>query len=235
MRLKWILVGLLFTLGISFAGTTGKISGYVYDSATGAPLPGANVLVRNTSLGAATNADGFFVILNIPPGEQEVMATYIGYATVQQTGVLVNIDLTTPLDFNLQVEAFEGEEIIVIAERKLVQVDIASSQVNISKDEIKDLPATSIGDVVGMEAGMSGLSVRQGDLDETTLLVDGLAMKDSRTGNPISTISLSSIEEIMVQSGGFSAEYSDLQSGVISIVTKEGSTENYNLNVNVKY
>ena len=235
MRLKWILVGLLFTLGISFAGTTGKISGYVYDSATGSPLPGANVLIRNTSLGAATNASGFFVILNIPPGEHEVMATYIGYATVQQTGVYVNIDLTTPLDFNLQVEAYKGEEIIVTAERKLVQVDIASSQVNISKDEIKDLPATNIGDVVGMEAGMSGLSVRQGDLDETTLLVDGLAMKDSRTGNPISTISLSSIEEIMVQSGGFSAEYSDLQSGMVSIVTKEGSAEDYNLNVNVKY
>jgi outer membrane receptor protein involved in Fe transport len=235
MRLKWILVGVLLAFGISFAGTTGKISGYVYDAATGDPLPGANVLIRNTSMGAATNADGFYVILNIPPGEHEVMATYIGYATVQQTAVPVNIDLTTQLDFNMKVEAFKGEEIIVTAERKPVQVDIASSQVNISKDEINDLPATDVADVVGMEAGMSGLSVRSGDLDETTLLVDGLAMKDSRTGDPISTVSLSSIEQIMVQSGGFSAEYSDLQSGMVSIVTKEGDTERYNFNANIKY
>ncbi|MBN2781115.1 MAG: carboxypeptidase-like regulatory domain-containing protein, partial [Candidatus Marinimicrobia bacterium] len=226
---------LLLSVGIIFAGTTGKISGYVNDAATGDPLPGANVIIKNTSQGAATNAEGFYVILNIPPGEYEVMASYIGYAVIQQTDVRVNIDLTTPLDFSMQIEAYKGEEIVVTAERKPVQVDIASSQVNIGKDEIADLPATSISDVVGMEAGMSGLSVRDGDLNETTLLIDGLSIKDNRTGEPISTISLSSIEEIMVQSGGFSAEYSDLQSGVVSVVTKEGSSKKYSMNVNVKY
>lgn len=235
MRLKWILAGVLLVLGISFAGTTGKISGYVTDAETGEPLPGANVLIKNTSFGAAANSEGFYVILNIPPGEYDIVASYIGYASVQQNGVRVKIDLTTTLNFDLQVQAYQGEEIIVSAQREPVQVDIASSQVNISRDEIADLPATTISDVVGMEAGMNGMQVRYGDLDETTLLVDGLAMKDSRTGNPISTVSLSSIDEIMVQSGGFSAEYSDLQSGVVSVVTKEGSIERYTLNANVKY
>lgn len=235
MRLKRILAGVMLVLGISFAATTGKISGYVVDAATGEPLVGANVLIKDTRLGAATNPEGFYVILNIPPGEYEVVATYIGYATVQQNEVPVNIDLTTKLDFDMQVQAFQGQEIVVTAERKPVQVDVASSQVNISKDEIADLPATSISDVVGMEAGMSGLAVRSGDLDETTLLVDGLALKDSRTGDPIATISLSSIEEIMVQSGGFSAEYSDLQSGMISVVTREGSRDSYSVSANIKY
>lgn len=235
MRLRWILAGVLLVFSISYAATTGKISGYVTDAGTGEPLAGANVLIRNTSLGAATNAEGFYVILNIPPGEYEVVSSYIGYATVQQAEVRVRIDLTTLLDFEMRVQAYQGEEILVTAERKVVQVDIASSQVNISRDEIADLPATSISDVVGMEAGMSGLQVRSGDLDETTLLVDGLTMKDSRTGDPISTISLSSIQEVMIQSGGFSAEYSDLQSGVVSIVTREGSLDKYSLNMNVKY
>ena len=160
-------------------------------------------LLAGTSMGAAANAEGYYVILNIPPGEYEVTATYIGYAKVVKQEVAVNIDLTTLLDFDLQVQAFKGQEIVVTAERKPVQVDVASSQLNISKDEISDLPATDIEDVVGMEAGMSGLAVRAGDLDETTVLLDGLTMKDNRTGNPISNISLSSIEEIMVQSGGF--------------------------------
>jgi outer membrane receptor protein involved in Fe transport len=235
MRLKRILAGILLIAGISYAATTGKISGYVLDDATGEPLAGANVLIKNTTMGAATNAEGFYVILNIPPGEYEVVASYIGYASVQQNEVPVNIDLTTQLNFSMQVQAYQGQEIVVTAQRKPVQVDIASSQVNISKDEISDLPATSISDVVGMEAGMSGLEIRSGDLDETTLLVDGLALKDSRTGNPIATVSLASIEEIMVQSGGFSAEYSDLQSGVVSVVTREGSRDRYSLSANVKY
>lgn len=226
---------MLMIISIAFAGTTGKISGIVRDANTGEPMAGANVLISGTSLGAAANAEGYFVILNIPPGEYEVTATYIGYAKVVKQEVEVNIDLTTLMDFDLQVQAFQGQEIVVTAERKAVQVDVASSQLNISKDEISDLPATSIDDVVGMEAGMDGLSVRAGDLDETTVLLDGLTMKDNRTGNPISNISLSSIEEIMVQSGGFSAEYSDLQSGVVSIVTKEGSPERFSVNANIKY
>jgi len=235
MRLVKILLAMLLIAGVAFASTTGKISGYVRDVETGEPLPGANVVLRGTTMGAATNSDGFYVILNVPPGEYEVVATYIGYATLQQTEVRVRIDLTTLLDFNMRIQAFRGEEIIVTAERVLVQVDMASSQVNISRDEIADLPAMNISDIVGMEAGMSGLQVRSGDLDETKLLVDGLTMKDSRTGNPISNISLSSIEEIMIQSGGFSAEYSDLQSGVISVVTSEGSRDRYRLSVNLKY
>lgn len=235
MRLKRLLVAILMIISMAFAGTTGKISGVVRDATTGEPMAGANVLITGTSLGAAANAEGYFVILNIPPGVYQVSATYIGYAKVVKQEVEVNIDLTTLLDFDLQVQAYQGQEIVVIAERKAIQVDVASSQLNISKDEIADLPATNIADVVGMEAGMSGLAVRAGDLDETTLLLDGLTMKDNRTGNPISNISLSSIEEVMVQSGGFSAEYSDLQSGVVSIVTKEGNPKKFTVNANVKY
>jgi hypothetical protein len=54
--------------GIVVSGTTGKISGQVMDARTGEPLPGVNIVITQTAIGAATNLDGFYYIINIPPG-----------------------------------------------------------------------------------------------------------------------------------------------------------------------
>ncbi len=51
-----------------YAGTTGKIAGVVLDGDTGDPLPGANVIIEKTNLGAATDLRGNYAILNVPPG-----------------------------------------------------------------------------------------------------------------------------------------------------------------------
>ncbi|MDZ7625174.1 MAG: carboxypeptidase-like regulatory domain-containing protein [Ignavibacteriaceae bacterium] len=70
------------SLSFTFAGTTGKIAGKVTDSKTGEALPFVNILIEGTNLGAATDIDGNYVILNIPPGKYNVKAQYIGYQAV---------------------------------------------------------------------------------------------------------------------------------------------------------
>ncbi|MDD5765028.1 MAG: TonB-dependent receptor [Candidatus Marinimicrobia bacterium] len=218
-----------------FSGVTGKISGQITDEQSGQPLGGVNVIIEGTSLGAASDMDGNYSILNIAPGTYTVKVMMIGYAPLTLTDVRVNIDLTTPLNAYLRVESLVGEEVVVVAERKVVQRDVASSQTNISKEQIDDLPVTSVTGVIGMQAGVDGLSVRKGDSDELAMMVDGISLKDDRTGKPISGIPLSSVQEIMITSGGFSAEYSDLQAGVINVVTREGSTEKYTFNLTARY
>jgi len=220
---------------VLFAGTTGKISGQTTDAQSGQPLGGVNVIIEGTSLGAASDMSGNFVILNIAPGTYRVKVMMIGYAPLTLTDVRVNIDLTTPLNVELKVESLVGEEVVVVAERKVVQRDVASSQMNISKEQIDDLPVTSVSGVIGMQAGVEGLSVRKGDADELAMMVDGISLKDDRTGKPISGIPLSSVQEIMITSGGFSAEYSDLQAGVINVVTREGSADKYTFNLTTRY
>jgi hypothetical protein len=81
-------------------GTTGKISGKVIDVTTNEPLPFVNVIIEGTSLGATTDADGYYAILNISPGTYNVKATYIGYQAISYKGVKVSIDLTTKIDFS---------------------------------------------------------------------------------------------------------------------------------------
>ena len=231
-----ILILVVFILaGQLFGAVTGKIAGRVTDIGTGEPLIGANVVLTGTSMGAATDFEGYYVILNISPGNYTIRAMMIGYAPVNYTDVRVNVDLTTTVDFGLQIETIKGEEVVVISDRKVIKQDVASSQINISSDRIDDLPVTTVEGVIGLQAGVEGMSVRQGSTDELAVMLDGIGLKDDRTGEPISGIPLSSVQEIMIQSGGFNAEYSDLQSGIINVVTKKGSANKYNLNVNYRY
>ncbi len=224
----------LLLVSCMYAQISGKIMGTVSDE-NGNPLPGANVIVEGTVYGAAANEDGFYVILNVPPGVYSVASTYVGYARLSQSGVRVEIDLTSQVDFRMKPQAFQGETVTVVAERKVIRVDVASSQTNLSSDQIEDLPATSVEDVISMQAGVTGLEVRQGGVDELAYMMDGVSMKDDRTGRPVSGVPLSSVQEIMIQSGGFNAEYSDLQAGVINVVTKEGHPEKYSFDLSYKH
>ncbi len=225
-----------FTILISTlsAATTGKIAGRITDQKSGEPLVGVNVVIQGTMFGTATDYNGSYTILNISPGHYSVVATMIGYKKTTVSEVKVMIDLTTTLNIEMEVESILGEEVIVIAKRKVIQQDVSSSQINISSDQIVDLPVSSVDDIVSMHAGVEGLEVRRGDSDELAFLLDGVSLKDDRTGAPVSGVPLSSVKEIMIQSGGFSAEYSDLQSGVINVVTKDGNKENYVFNFDIK-
>ena len=58
---------------------------------------------------------GEYVILNIPPGNYTVKASYIGYASYKVTNVRVSLDRTTNQDFALKEAVIEGEEVVVLA------------------------------------------------------------------------------------------------------------------------
>ena len=124
------------SLSLTFAGTTGKIAGKVTDKTTGEPLPFVNIIMVGTNLGAATDIDGNYVILNIPPGKYNVKAQYIGYQPVLVENVSVSIDLTTTVDFTLSESAVELEEVVVQGKQDLIKKDVTSSQSLISAEQI---------------------------------------------------------------------------------------------------
>ncbi|MCB0281700.1 MAG: TonB-dependent receptor [Calditrichae bacterium] len=235
-HLKNALILLLFTTVYLFAGTTGKIAGEIKDSKTGEPLPGVNVYLDGTALGAATDIEGYYVILNVPPGKYTLKVVNIGYKEKTFLDVRVNIDQTTTIDVDLQEESLElGEEITVVATRPVVEKDVAASRANISAEEIESLPIASVDQVVGLQAGIEGLSIRGGGTDEVAFIADGFVLRDERNNTPYTGLSLTSIEEIQVQAGGFTAEYGNIRSGVINVVTKEGSRENYDFSFIGRY
>ncbi len=219
---------LLMNATILWAGTTGKIAGRITDKETGEPLYGVNVIVNGTTLGAATDFEGYYSILNIPPGIHTVKISMIGYAPVTVNEVRVRIDETSPVNVQLSLEAIQTGSVVVIAERNIIKQDVSTSVSAVQPDEIESLPVTSINDVIGLQAGVEdGLVVRGGGADELLFQLDGVTLRDPRNNKPISSIALSSIREVSIERGGFNAEYGQVRSGIVNIVSREGESNKY--------
>ncbi len=160
------------------AQTTGKIAGVVTDADFGSGLPGVNVFIEGTTQGTATNVEGAYSIIGVPPGTYTVVASYIGFATQKTENVVVNAGLTVEVDFELREEVFEGEEIVVVAERPLVQKDLTATTAIVSGDEIRSLPVENFGQVLGLQAGVVDGHFRGGRIGEVGYWVDGMPVTD---------------------------------------------------------
>jgi hypothetical protein len=237
----------IFTITILFILLTasnlfsqsGKIQGYVKDAVTGEALIGVNVLVEGTTMGAATNVEGFYVILNVRPGTYSVRASMIGYATKTISNLEVNTGLTTEADFELSDQTITTEEVVVVAQSPVIQKDVSSNIINLDAQDIQNLPVTSITSVIGLQAGIlagaDGPIIRGGGADQTAFVVNGITLRDERDNTPYTGISFTSVDEIQVQTGGFSAEYGNLRSGLINVVTKEGNKDRYSFSFVGRY
>ncbi len=222
---------------ILFAGNTGKLTGKITDAKTGEGLPFVNVTVVGTMLGAASDMDGNYTILNIPPGTYKVKFQYVGYQTKIVEGVKINIDLTTRLDVKLSEESVNIGEVVVQAERKGLQKDVTSSQALVSSDEIKNLPVAEIDDVLQLQAGITRgaggeFHIRGGRSQEIAYNVNGISITDSYDNSRGIELDNSSVQELQVISGTFNAEYGNAMSGIINTVTKEGG-EQFHGNVEI--
>jgi len=224
----------LFATGPAFA-QSGKIAGTVTDAVTGESLIGVNVAIEGTTQGAVTDTDGYYTILNVSPGTYTLRASYIGFATQVIENVRVNIDQTTTIDVTMQEEVIEGEEVVVTAVRPVVQPDVSASLANIGAEEIERLPVSSISGAIGLQAGVLGLEVRGSSTAELNFMVNGLSFRDERDNSPFTTVSIAAVEEIQVQTGGFNAEYGNVRSGVVNVVTKEGGRSRYGVDVIARY
>ncbi len=227
---------ILIAIGFIFAGTTGKIAGAITDAETGDPVPGVNIFLEGTSYGAASDIDGSYFILDVPPGTYTVVFSFIGYQQLRLTNVKVQIDLTTRLNVKLKPKILMTKEVIeVVATQPVVQKDVAASRKSINAEDIEALPVTSVGEVVGLQAGItSNMEIRGSGADQVMFMVDGITLRDERSNKPMSDIPLSAVQQISVQSGGFSAEYNNVRSGVVNVVTKEGSPDKYTATITYK-
>lgn len=214
---------------ISRAGTTGKIAGTVTDAANGRPLPGVNVLVQGTILGASTDLNGTYFILNVPAGVYTLRAEMIGYSPMEQTDVQVNVDLTSSVNFSLRETVLDVAEVItVVAERPLVRMDVTSSSDITTAIEIQEMPVEEVDDILETQAAVTTdidgyTHMRGGRKEEVAYMVDGILVKNPYSGQ-MDNLNLNSgaIEEMVAVSGTFNAEYGNAMSGIVNIVTKEG-------------
>ncbi len=220
-----ILVLSIFLSGSLHAGTTGKVVGKVIDEETGQPLIGANLILKGTSMGAAADITGSYMILNVPPGAYTLIVRMIGYGTVEYENLRVSIDLTSSVDFSLTTTTLEGEVVTVIGKTPLIRMDLTSSSVSISAEQIEALPVDNFTDIVALQAGVVEGHFRGGRTGEVLYLVDGIPVNDVFSGDFAFQVENNAIQEMEIISGTFNAEYGQVQSGVVNVLTKEGGQE----------
>ena len=144
----YVAVGLCASQALA---ANGKISGVVTDRSSGEAIPGANVTtaVGGATVGATTDANGRYFLLNLAPGIYAVKASIIGYGPVEKTAVRVRQDLTTQVDFALAEQSIQAEAITVVAERPLVEKSLTSSRTSIDVSEINNtMPVTDLADLI---------------------------------------------------------------------------------------
>ncbi|MCC7143492.1 MAG: TonB-dependent receptor, partial [Candidatus Eisenbacteria bacterium] len=229
--------------GVAHAGTVGKVNGVVKDKSTGLPLPNANVTLVGTSMGANAGAAGSFAILNIPGGTYDFKASFVGYKDVLLQGVQVIPDFTTELAFALEpTVAAIMEAITVGAEKPLIQRDRTGSVRFLGQEELQNQPTRGYQEAAALQAGVvantaslavggaqieestndARLYVRGGRSNEVAYFVDGFSQQDPLTGISTTAINQNAIDQVVVQTGGFDAEYGRIMSGVVNVVTREG-------------
>ncbi len=219
----------------ALAGTTGKLTGRVVDDKK-QPLPGVNVRIEGQRLGGITDDHGEYFIIGIPAGRYSVHMNLIGYANYTAENVEITPDFSTTLDAVLKTEAVQMNEVVVNAERPLLQKDATGTTKFLSGSDIAKLPTRGYRDAVAQQAGVvnfgrqidreatngNTIILRGGRPNETAYYVDGFSQQDPLTGNSTTAINNSAIEEVVLMTGGFNAEYGRIMSGVVNVTTKEG-------------
>lgn len=229
---KFLLLSLIFSLTILtiqiFAGSAGKIAGTVKDKETGEPLPFANVFIDGTTMGAATDIDGNFTILNVPPGIYSITASVVGYQKVTITDTRVNVDFTTRLDFELSSGSVQMEAVVVQGVRDpLIRQDLTNPIVAINAETIQELPVDQISDIIKLQAGVTvgddgQIHMRGGFGNETAYTLNGVSLNDPYNNRKSIGLATNAVQEVSISSGTFSAEYGNALSGLVNYVTKEG-------------
>ncbi len=250
MRYAWfrvLFLGCLLMLPAALAfGANGKIRGTVRDDATRQALPGANIVLVGTTLGAMADAGGNYTILNVPPGVYRLQASSVGYRRVVIENVSVNLDQTVEQNFALPSEAVEVSEVLISAERRVVDKNRTSTKSTVTSEEIMNLPMVSAIEVLNTTPGAFKGFVRGGKINETKTVIDGVDVSDqfyavaaeqanhgilvaaSLTRNSQSQLStstnvnFSAVEQMALNTGALGAENPNATAGTITYALKEG-------------
>ena len=228
-----VALSLLLLTSSAFAQSgVGKMSGKIVDADTGEPLIGANVILLNTNLGAATDIDGNYFILNITPGNYNVKVSYVGYAPKTIQGIRIVANLTYELNIELSTDFTLPE--IVVEDKKFFEEKATNTVRVIDSETIDRLPVRGVSSIASLQSGVvvaegsggtSGnatINVRGGRGSEVLYIVDGIPQNNLYSRDSENQVANIAIDQISFQIGGFEAKYGQSQSGVVSVTTKSG-------------
>nr|NIU01007.1 TonB-dependent receptor [Nitrosopumilaceae archaeon]NIV13020.1 TonB-dependent receptor plug domain-containing protein [Fodinibius sp.]NIX61609.1 TonB-dependent receptor plug domain-containing protein [Nitrosopumilaceae archaeon] len=233
-RILFLLIIFLSAPFYLFGQSSGKIVGVVKDDATGEPLPGVNIIIEGTTLGAATDIDGYYVILNVPVGVYNVRANFVGYTNVVKEGVRISANVTEEVNFNLEETTVEGEAVIVSGQRPLVEKHVTQSVSLVTSEDLQSTPVRGLQSIVALQNSVivqdDNIHIRGGREEEVGYYLDGASAIDPISNTQAVYVIQEAVEEYQVLAGGYTAEFGGANSGIIRTELKTG-TPDYNFSL----
>jgi hypothetical protein len=247
IRILFVLVAFILAGEVRLFGQTSKgtIVGVVKDQKGGA-VAGAKVTLEDASKGqsreTATEDNGVFRFVALPPGSYDLRIEQAGFAMVMVKSVIVAVDETRTVDVALKI-ASQQDTVTVSGAAELAQTE--SSQLGQVIDNMKtqELPlngrnfaqlarlTTGVaasgggGGQQGGEGGVSGYASNGQRSSSNNFMVDGIDNNDYFAGAVAQLPSIDSIEEFHVQTSTYDAEYGHNSGSVVNLVTKSGTNQ----------
>jgi outer membrane receptor protein involved in Fe transport len=233
IRIRMLACILMFE-GLSLSQTPGALTGTVADAGTGKPVPGANVILQGTVLGAVTDDDGRFEIGGIPAGGYAVKVSMLGYRTETLEEVKISQGTVASVGINLSPSALQGNPVVVTASKSPEELATVHQSVEVLGSdrllgrETRRLEET-IGSVSGIHFNEENISIRGSSGysvfnvgSRVLLLVDGVSVVSSDLGGiNWKILPILDIDRIEIVKGAGSALYgSSAMGGVVNIITK---------------
>jgi len=238
---------ILIILAILFSFSTMKgfaqnllLTGVVKNAGNGETLPSANIIVKGTSIGTATNVDGFFTLLNLPEKKFTLNVFYVGCHALELEVDLDKVD--GRLIIEMQPSNIEIDEVFVTAKSyKMMKATEGVSSARVSPMDLKTLPSFGQVDVFrslqllpgisGTNESSSGLYVRGGTPDQNLVLLDGMTVYNvDHFFGFFSAFNADAIKDIQMFKGGYPAKYGGRISSVVDLTGKTGDPNNFHMN-----
>ena len=229
-KLYKIFLLVLFACSFTFS-QTGRISGKIIDQQTGEALIGANIIIVGTSLGAASDVNGEYLVSNLNAGQYSVKASYIGYQDMTINNVRVTSGLTTRLNFELQSTGFSTSEVVVVSQRPLIEKTSTNAIRRVGPEELEQLGVKSLTQLVSLAPGVVNqngkIFIRGSRPEETGYTVEGSDVKNvlNRDGGSLVEVTSDALQEVLVQAGGYTAEFGNANAGIVSSEFKTGTNQ----------
>lgn len=212
---------------------TASMSGMVEDASTGETLIGANVLLKGTTVGTATNNRGYFTFTGIAPGTYTVTCSFVGYKTYHQK-VTLSAGEEYRADIELVSDEVAIEEVVVSAREEKARKMRRIGSAQLDTEVIKEMPAMLEPDVFrslqllpGVQAASdysSGLYIRGGGPAQTLILLDNTTVYNpSHFFGLFSTFNPDAIKDVRLYKGTAPAQYGGRLGAVVDIYNKDGN------------
>ncbi len=221
----------------------GALRGKVFDSLSGEPIPQALVTSQEQQSGVATLSDGTFLASELQVGIHSLSISAPGYKLAQSSG-RVRSDRITQIEIALEPEAPRIDEIKIIASRHEMYSNSHNGGQFLSREDVDRAPhiADDLSRAVARLPGLAGgdifarLNLRGGRPNELRVNLDGLELYNpfhvKDLGGLLSVVDTNVIQGLDLISGGYTAEFGDVMSGVVDIESLAPSSENeYELGV----